>query len=247
VFGSNVILNEQGIWIVLVLFYVFDNIKQFQGNKLVFRETWRLDWKVDLPSEALVFLNRHFVLLPVMLPFVLTMEMRWLTENPCNPSHVRRADRLLRVARRRVFPLRCISTIAFLTFFVAGPILTHIRGLTFALLEIAPIYVGMLLTLLLSVFFDRRFWRLRVTEIIYIAIEAAICPAYLANLTHRLSWRCIRLDVDGGAYGLLKSSSKSLNEFRSTVNFALEELEQRFAEDSVEEVRLQEYKKQILG
>jgi hypothetical protein len=247
VFDSSILLTEQGIWIIIALFYVFDNVKRLQGNKLVFRETWRLAWKADLPSEGLVFLNRHFVLLPVLLPFVLTIELRWLTENPRDPSQTRRADRLFRVARRRAFSLRCISIIAFLTFFVVGPVLTYSRGLVFALLEIAPVYVCMLLMFLLSVFFDRRFWGFRFTEIIYAVVEAAICPAYLVNLTHRLSWRCIRLDVDGAAYGLLRCSPNSLNEFRSTVGFALEELEQRLADDSAQKTHLREYREKVLG
>lgn len=246
-FDNSIFLTEQGIWIVIALFYVFDNVRQLQENKLVFRETWRFDWKADLPSEALVLLNRHFILLPVLLPFVLTIEMRWLTDNPRDPSQMRRADRLLRVARGRAFSLRCISSIGFLTFFVAGPVLTYWRGLVFALLQIAPVYVGMLLMFLLSAFFDRRFWRLRFTEIAYAVVEAAVCPACLVNITHRLSWRRIRIDVDGAAYGLLRCRPNSLNELRSTIGFVLEELEQRFAEDPIRKAHVQEYSKSVLG
>jgi hypothetical protein len=247
VFDSSILLTEQGIWLVIACFYAFDNVKQLRGNKLVFRETWRFGWRADLPSYGLVLLNRHFVLLPVLLPFVLTMEMQWLTENPRDPWQMRRADRLLRVARRRAFSLRCISTTAFLTFFVAGPTLTYWRGLKFALLEIAPVYVGLLLMFLLSVLSDRRFWRLRFSEITYSVVEAAICPAYLVSLTHRLSWRCIRLDVDGAAYGLLRCSPNSLNQFRSTMGFVLEEMEQQFTENSIQKTHLQNYSKMLLG
>jgi len=247
VFDSGILLTEQGIWVVIALFYVFDNVKQLQGSKLIFRETWKFGWKAALPSEALVLLNRQFVLLPVLLPYVLTVEMRWLTENPHDPSQVRRADRLLRVARHKAFSLRCISTIAFLAFFVAGPALTYWRGLLFALLEVAPVYVGMLLMFVLSALFDRRFWGLRFTEIIYAVVEAAICPAYLVNITHRLCWRCIRIDVDGAAYGLLRCSPSSVNQFRSTIGFALEELEQKFAENPTQKAHLQEYSKSVLG
>lgn len=244
---DSIFLTEQGIWIVIALFYVLDNVKQFQGNKLVFRETWRFGWKADLPSQALVLLNWHFVFLPVLLPFVMTMEMRWLTDNPRDQSQMRRADRLLRLARRRALSLRCISTIGFLTFFVAGPVLTYWRGLVFALLEIAPVYVCLLLMFLFSAVSDRRFWRLRLTEVIYAVVEAAICPAYLANVTHRLSWKCIRLDVDGAAYGLLRCNPNSMNEFRSAIGFALEELEQQFSKDPAQKTYLKEYRKSVLG
>jgi hypothetical protein len=244
---NSIVLTEQGIWIVIALFYMLDNVKQLHGSRLVFRETWRFGWQATVPSDVLILLNRQIFFLPILLPYVLTTQMEWLTEEPRNDSRIRRADRLLRVARRKAFSLRCISVIAFLAFFVAGPVLTHWRGLVFALIHIAPVYITTLLMLLLSASSDRRFWGLRPAEIVYAVVEAAICPAYLVNATHRVSWKCIRLDVDGAAYGLLRCSPGSLKEFRAALDFALEEMEQKFADDPIQWTRIRTYGESLLG
>jgi hypothetical protein len=203
---DSILLNEQGLWIVIAVFYVLDNVKKTEEQKLIFNETWRFGWRATLPSNSLTLRNRRICFLPILLPYVLTVQLDWLTAEPASPSQTRRADRQLWVAQRRATSLRAISLIAFFTFFTIGPLLTYWRGLTFAVIEVLPVYVGMLVALQLTLFCDRRFWKLHPSQIIYAVIEAAICPAYLVNVTHRVSWRCIRLNVDGAAYGMLRSS-----------------------------------------
>jgi hypothetical protein len=243
---DSVSVSEQSIWLVIALFYVLDNVKQLPGNQLIFHETWKLNWRAAVPSDTLVFLNKQIFLLNILLPHTLTIPLEWLTAEPYNASRIRRADRLLRVARRKIFSFRCISVISFFAFFVEGPILTHWRGLTFALLHIAPIYAGALIMLLFSFLSDRRFWQLSATQAIAATAEAAICPAYLVNITHRVSWKYIRVNADGGAYSLLRCRSSSIEDLKSALSFALEEIEQKVAYDPRERDRLIAYRESIL-
>ncbi len=98
----------------------------------------------------------------------------------------------------------------------------------------------------LSLFVDRRFWRLSAVQVLGTIIEAAICPAYLVNITHRLSWNYIRLDVDGAAYGLLRCSPDSLVNLKAAFHFALEELEQVSADEPNQRDRVIAYRKSLL-
>ena len=243
---DSILLTDQSIWLVIAAFYVADNVKRLRGNKLVFRETWRFGWKAAIPSKTLVILDRQLFLLPIFLPHVLTLEMNWFSDKTYDKARMRRADRLLRVAQRRAFSLRCISVLGFVAFFIAGPLLTYWRGIVFALLEISSIYIGLLLMLMLALFFDRRFWRLRPSQVIYAVAEAAVCPAYLANATHRISWRSLSPDVDGGAYGLFKCTGSRLREFKDALSFALEELKLETPDDPTQAKRLKTYSEAVL-
>ncbi len=243
---ESILLNEQCLWLVVALFYLFDNAKRVAGNQLIFYENWRLRWQTSVPPNTLVFLNKQFVFLNIFLPYTLAMPLEWLTTEPNSVSRIRRTDRLLRLAVPRIFSFRCISLICFCTFFIAGPILTYWYGLTFALLQIAPIYVSALFMLSIALCIDRRFWHFTVMQTITATIEAAICPAYLVNATHRMSWKCIRLTADGGAYGLLRCRPSYVENLKSALVFSLEELEQRYIDYPEELERVVAYRESIL-
>jgi hypothetical protein len=241
---DNIFLGEQSLWLVIAFFYVFDNLKHLVGDKLVLHENWRFAWRISVPSDSLIFLNKQMTFL-TLLPHTLTMPVAWLTAEPFSPARIRRADRLLRIARHRMLSFRCISVICFFGFFIEGPVLTYLNGLTYALLHVAPIYATGVAILLLALLVDRRFWQIDAAQITAAVLEAAVCPAYLANITHRMSWKYIRVDADGGAYGLLRCSARSHGNLKSTLRFALEELEQKLADDPQEQHRLFAYRKSI--
>jgi hypothetical protein len=243
---DSILLNEQSLWLVVAIFYVFDNLKQLPGKKLVFHESWKLAWCAYVPSDTLVFLSKQMAFLNVLLPYTLTIPLEWLTVEPYNPARIRRADRILRVSRRKMFSFRCISVICFFAFFIEGPLLTHWHGLTYALMDVLPIYLVGLAMLSFALVVDRRFWHLSAAQIIATAFEAAICPAYLVNVTHRISWKHIRVDADGGAYALLRCRARSHDDLKSALNFALEELEQNVVGDPQELERLFAYRQSIL-
>jgi hypothetical protein len=243
---NSILLGEQSLWAVVAVFYVLDNLKQLSGNKLLFYENCKLTWRISVPSDALVFLNKQVALLNILLPHTLTIPVEWLTPEPCNPSQIRRADRVLRVSQRKMFSFRWISAICFFAFFVEGPLLTYSNGLTYALLHIGPIYGTGLAMLSFTLLVDRRFWHLSVAQIIATLFEAAICPAYLVNVTHRMSWKHIRIDADGGAYALSRCQARSRDDLKSALSFALEELEQKLANNTEERQRLIAYRESIL-
>ena len=226
---DSILLCEQGVWLIVAGFYVLDNLKEIPYNKLVFYEAWNLAWRVSLPSDWLVLLNKQIALLNFVLPYTLALPAEWLSAEPSSPSRIRRTDRFLRVCRRKIVPFRCISAACFIAFFIEGPLLTYWRGLDYALLHVAPVYAAALAMLSIAQVVNRRFWHLGVRQIIGTVFEAAICLAYLVNLTHRMSWKHVRLDADGGAYGLLRCPSRSHDDLKSALNFALEELEQKLA------------------
>jgi hypothetical protein len=243
---ESVLLREQSLWLVVAGFYVFDNLKQLPGNKLVFHEKWNLRWRASVPSDSLVFLNTQVAFLNILLPYTLALPVEWLTAEPYSPSRIRRADRFLRVCRRRILPLRCISAICFFAFFIEGPFLTYWRGLTYALLHMTPIYAAALAMLSIALVVDRRFWHLSAPQIIGTVFEAAICPAYLVNITHRMSWKHMRLDMDGGAYALLRFRSRFHDDLKSALNSALEGLEQKVVDDPEARERLFAYRESVL-
>ncbi len=135
---DNILFDAQGIWVVIALFYILDNVKQLRSNRLVFRETWNFGWQPEVPSDTLVFLNKQIIFLKILLPHTMAIQLEWFTDEPHNSSRIRRADRFLRVARRKIFIFRCISTASFFAFFVEGPAITHWRGLTIGLVYILP-------------------------------------------------------------------------------------------------------------
>ena len=243
---DRIVFSEQSLWLVVAGFYVFDNLKRVPGNELIFHETWNLGWHASVPSDSLIFLSKQVAFLNILLPYTLALPVEWLTADPYSPSRTLRADRFLRVCRRKILAFRYISTICFLGFFIGGPLLTYWRGLEYALLHIAPIYAAALAMLSIALVVDRRFWRLGVPQIIAAVFEAAICPAYLVNLTHKMSWKHIRLDADGGAYSLLRCRSRSYDNLKSALNFAVEELEQKVADDPEARERLFAYRDSVL-
>jgi hypothetical protein len=235
---DSIYLSEQSIWLAVALFYILDNVKQIPGNTMVFRETWRFSWVAELPSNAFVFNNRQFVLLHPFLPYTITLAVQWLTPEPTQPARILRADRILRVARRRVFPFRIISVLCFFAFFIAGPVLTWWYGLTFATLNVLPFYVASLLMLLMVLISNRHFWHLTAWQITAAAIEAAICPAYLINFARRITWKLLVIGADGAAYGLLRSEEADKSRFRVALAFTLEELEREVTSDAKQRVRM---------
>ena len=243
---DSILFDEQSLWLVVAVFYVLDNLKQLPSQSLILQETWNLSWRAHSPSDTLMFLQRRLVLLNIFLPYTRVLPLEWLTAEPDNQSRIRRADRFLRVSARKIFSLRCISAVCFIAFFVAGPLLTYWRGLTYALLQVAPIYVASLALLSFTLMADRKFWKLTPSRIIASAFEAAVCPAYLANAAHRISWNHIRIDVDGGAYGLLRCPPHFHADLKSTLNFALEQLEEQAANNEQQRDRLSAYRESVL-
>lgn len=242
---TNILLNEQLLWLVILGFYLLDNIKQLSGFHMVLREGWDLKWRADLPSPTFTLVHRHVHLINPLVPYALAIRLTWFTEAPNDPSKIRRADRFLRVMRRKVVGLRCLSAMSFIAFFMVGPILTYMRGLTFALQQVAPTYLAILGGVAIILVSDRKFWRLTMGQIVGLAVECAVCPGYLINITRKLSWNFTRLSVDGGVYGLLRTTSSSAMKLREAMSFALEDLEEEFGDDANERERLMVYAKSM--
>jgi hypothetical protein len=240
---ENILLNDQLIWLVILTFYLFDNIKQLSSFQMVLRERWNLRWRADLPSPTFVILHRRFQLINPLMPYGLAIRLTWLTETPNDPSKIRRADRFLRVMKRKVVGLRYLSAISFVLFFIVGPFLTYEGGLTFALQHVAPAYLATLAGVVFTLFSDRKFWRLTAGQIVSLALECAVCPGYLVNITRKMSWNFTALSVDGGIYGLHRTTSNSAMKLKQAMIFAIEELEQEVGEDANERERLTVYAK----
>ena len=244
--SDDILLNDQMIWIVIFILYVLDNIKILSSSHLVLREGWNLSWEADLPSPIFTLVNRHRGLINPLTPYTYAVRLTWLTEAPNDISKIRRADRFLRVMKRKIAGLRCLSVVAFVTFFFVGPMFTYLRGLGLALHYIIATYMTILISVAFILISYRKFWQLSAAQIAGVVFECAVCPAYLVNITRKVSWNFVNLSVDGGAYALQRTTSASIIRLRENMSFALEELAVEFGRDELLQKKLAVYKAILL-
>jgi hypothetical protein len=239
--------DQQMIWLIVAFFYILDNLKFLRGNQVVLQETAMLRWRADIPGTASEFLGRKVFVLNLLVPYGMAVQLGWLSlGSPNDQELVRRADRLVRIACGKILPLRQISAFAFLTFFIAGPILTHYVGLGRALVTIIPVYITLLLIFFISMAQGRRFWKLSVAQIGSLTFGAAICPGYLVNSTRRVTWDFLKLPVDGAAYGLLRCNPAYADRLGAALDFALDEFRERCVDNPEEMERLDSYRKSVM-
>jgi hypothetical protein len=245
--SGSILLDEQLLWLVILGFYLLDNVKHLSGFQIVLREQWNLRWRAELPSPSLAFAHRQLHLLNPLLPYGLAIRLPWLTDNPNDPAKIRRADRLLRLVKRRLSAYRCLSAAGFVAFFILGPSLTYLRGLGFALWHVAPVYLLILAGTILLMIADRKFWRLSGAKILGLSLEYALCPGYLVNITRKMTWDFVTLAVDGGRYGWLRSTAEARQRLESGLGLALEELEQECEGDAAARARLLAYARSVMS
>jgi hypothetical protein len=198
---------DQTFWFVCAIFYLADNVRIHDPKLLLLGETWNGQWRILFPLLYFRLRGRSVTLLSALLPTTLVIRVDWLREGDFDPVALKRVKQTLPLRQRQMAPLRWLAAIGFVNIFVAGPIVTHVFGVGYALiLQMLPTHLLTLAALSSVLIARRRLSRMTLIQVGGVVLECAICPAYLANICRRVA---IRLGVTGDAIVFAHSMASS--------------------------------------
>jgi hypothetical protein len=198
---------DQTLWLVCAIFYLADNVRMHDPKTLFVGETWNRQWRILFPLHCFRLRGRSVTLLSPLLPSALVVGLDWLRDGAFDPAALKRATRTVKVRQRQMAPLRLLAGIGFVNIFVAGPIVTHIFGVGYALiLQMLPTHLLALAALAIVPAAERRLWRMSWLQVVGVVLECAVCPAYLVNICRRMA---IRFGVTGDAIVFVHSAASS--------------------------------------
>lgn len=178
-------VGDYALWLLCAAFYGFDCLVRLRPDSLVLQQDWRGIWRPVLPFLDGQPRSRRFGVLPLLTPTRPALILPWLREG--GGSVARRRE--LNAFVRSVAPLGVVAQFAFLSLFVAAPLLTATRGLHFAVLVALGCHVVALLALAVILSLRRKRWRMSVGSAAALWFECLVCPGYLANVCRHVTLR----------------------------------------------------------
>ncbi|HEY9250957.1 MAG TPA: hypothetical protein VIO38_17570 [Rariglobus sp.] len=184
---------DQAFWLICVGFYLADSIVLHPADQIILTERLGGGWTPAFPIGQYRLRGRLVTVLMGCLPFLGATRSNWLASSEGNEGANRFAHRRLGILSFKLLPFRVLGTLAFVSTFIVGPVVTEIAGPGVALLVWAPLHLLLTLALAVLLIRARRRWSATWTAsrsaLASITLECALCPGYFANLCRRLTMR----------------------------------------------------------
>jgi len=216
------VYEEQSIWILIFAFYLADQVKLLGEDELLLQQTFRLGCAAKIARVPFVVLGRHLYVLDFFAPHALAGKASWSAGAATDARGLCRATREIALLDKRVTGIRAVGVSAFVVYFMVGPAVTHLYGLTQAVFLVLPLH-GLLVAGLFAVqAISRRPLKLPWRQVVGLTLECALCPGYLPNAVRRISWPR-RLAADGAIFSLSRLDAERRERFRAALESRMEE------------------------
>ncbi len=187
---------EYTLWIVAFAFYAADVGVVARANEMLFAESWKRLRPV-LARVPFSFRGGDLYWIAPFAPFAAVFRAGLATGTaPADPGAPG-----IDAMRELLWPWRLTSTLIFLLLFVAGPWLTHARGLGWAALTVLPMAYLISLTGVVLLALQAKRLGLARKAVWSLGFDCFACIPYAANMTKRLA---LRLDGSGRADDWMK-------------------------------------------
>src|SRR5262249_10501700 len=183
---SWVLTSDYAIWLVALLFYIFDSARLLHPQELLILEARRGRLTTAFTDIPFTLVGRPLYFCPLLFPhraaFLTTWGKTWLD----HAEVARELDSL----RRRLETLRPIRIFALemaVMLFAVGPGLTLLRGAGIAVVYTAAVVYVIAVASGVVLWQCRRDLDVRDRDALRIAIEMILCPAFVPNLVRRIT------------------------------------------------------------
>jgi hypothetical protein len=231
--------SDYAIWCVAALLYVFDAAKLLSLRELLLVEVGRGQLSAILSSNPFTIAGKVLAFAPVLRPdrgvFVAPWGQEWRDASGLAAS-VQAVTRL----RLSLRVPRVLASVGFLMLFGVGPGLTLLLGPNAAVAYTAALLYPTIVTAIGWLWWRRRRIGLGVARAVTVSVEILACPAFLPNLTRKLT-AAVPLQIDGGQILSVTASAEVKEDIFTRLADRAEELIETTSPDSKEGEQLHRY------
>jgi hypothetical protein len=213
---------DYAIWLVAFGLYVIDAAKLLPPQELLLVEAGRRRFGAAFSASPFTLAGRVLTFCPLLLPhrgaFVAPWGRPWL-ERARLAAVLEPVERL----RTALWPFRAPTTVGFLLLFVIGPALTAWLGTDAAVVCTAIALYPTVLVTLAMLWWRRGAFQLTAKRAAWLSVEILACPAFLPNLTRKLTLAS-RIDADGAQIVVATASPDVRQRFVARLQSRTEEL-----------------------
>jgi hypothetical protein len=213
---------DYAIWILAFALYVVDAAKLLSPQELLLVEAGRRRFAAAFSASPFTLAGRVLTFCPLLLPhrgaFVAPWGRPWL-ERARLAAAVEPVERL----RAALRPLRAPATVGFVLLFVIGPALTAWLGTDAAVVCTAIALYPTVVVAVAMLWWRRRALRLTAPRAAWLSGEILACPAFLPNLTRKLTLAS-PVEADGAQILVATASPDVRQRFVARLQSRTEEL-----------------------
>jgi hypothetical protein len=230
---------DYAIWILALGLYVVDAAKLLPPQELLLVEAGRRRFAAAFSASPFTLAGRVLTFCPLFLPhrgaFVAPWGRPWL-------ERARLAATLEPVERLRaaLWPLRAPVTAAFVLLFVIGPALTAWLGTDAAVVCTAIALYPTVVVAVVILWWRRGALHLTARRAFCLSLEILACPAFLPNLTRKLTLAG-RIEADGAQILVATASPDVRQRFVARLQSRTEELMETTSPGGPEREQLSAY------
>jgi hypothetical protein len=230
---------DYAIWVLAFGLYVVDAAKLLSAQELLLVEAGRRRFAAAFSASPFTLAGRVLTFCPLLLPhrgaFVAPWGRPWL-------ERARLAAALEPVERLRAAlrPLRAPAAVGFALLFVLGPALTAWLGTDAAVVCTAIALYPTVIVAVAMLWWRRRAFDLTAKRAAWLSVEILACPAFLPNLTRKLTLGT-RIEADGAQILVATASADVRQRFVARLQSRTEELIEATSPAALEREQLSAY------
>lgn len=176
--------TEYLFWLVVLAFYLLDNIKLVNKSQLLIAETFTGKYKPSFSFNTFEIKGQQVLLLNLFVPFTGFLRLDTKPTDTPSVAFERTCDELLSF-QKVVSPFKVISLVSFF-YLLSGPVLTFYQGLGATLVFLLPLHLLTLFMKLILLLISKKRLGFSYGTISSIFFDCLVVPAYLPSVVRKI-------------------------------------------------------------